>query len=576
MIAKTEAILESPMAAPARPSSSSSRCDAQSDPTAPRSLASRAFSARRRQLIVLGPVMCLGLVASVWVWANTAHDIDQSDPDGGAYIGVADQLRSGHGPTSPSTYKYDDFSPRAAVAFRGEVPSTHFPPGYPATLASTSLVTGTTRDAARMVNVLAAFVNVLLLGVLAARMTAYRSIFAAAAPVLLVMFVPDHLIFDGPGWLQIHLGVFSEPLFIALVTAVLLVATTAVTETSARRRSAMVVATGLSAAALLTRYAGIAIVLTVAVGCLWFGRQRLAQRARWALLFGVSAIAPTALFLLWSAHQGASGARAVAYHPGGREKQLVERLGHFFFPLGWPQAVVFVGLAVLAVAAAVVAFWLPPRAQALWRGDDRGRALLVLAMVFVVSFLAVLVFTTTFLDATTPYGARLVAPVRGVAYAVVVAVVHRGAMAYLRPVVVTAVLAMAITGLVLADWHLQGQSLTNASRAPRRLTPTERALAELPDDALIVTDAPYVAYLRAGRSSLVLPQRTEFLTREVNPEFEQQVSKWANILDERGGYAFFAGGFFMATPKDLGRELRLELISRSGDQALYRIPPQPS
>ncbi len=79
----------------------------------------------RSQLIVLAPVICLGLWASVWVAINTAQNIDHTDPDGGAYIGTADQIRGWHGPSAPSTYKYDQFSPSEAIAFNGHVPSTH-------------------------------------------------------------------------------------------------------------------------------------------------------------------------------------------------------------------------------------------------------------------------------------------------------------------------------------------------------------------------------------------------------------------------------------------------------------------
>jgi hypothetical protein len=45
--------------------------------------------------------------------------------------------------------------------------------------------------------------------------------------------------------------------------------------------------------------------------------------------------------------------------------------------------------------------------------------------VFVVLYLVVMFITRTYLDINTPFDARLMAPVRGVAYAMVIAVAYR-------------------------------------------------------------------------------------------------------------------------------------------------------
>jgi hypothetical protein len=137
------------------------------------------------------------------------------------------------------------------------------------------------------------------------------------------------------------------------------------------------------------------------------------------------------------------------------------------------------------------------------------------------------------------------------------------------------VIAIAVAGLVKADWHLERYWLDRASAPERRPTATEQMLAALPRDALIVTDAPFVAYLTAGRRTLILRQGREFLTQEPNRRYAREVSEWAQILASRGGYAFFdrSNSFGIATPDDLGRELPLELISRTGPQSLYRVTP---
>lgn len=364
-------------------------------------------------MIVLAPVICLGLWASVWVAINTAQNIDHTDPDGGAYIGTADQIRGWHGPSAPSPYKYDQFSPSEAIAFNGHVPSTQFPPGYPSAMAAVSTVTGGTRSAAWVINVVLAFVNVVLVGLLAARMTAFRSVFAATAPALLVLLVPDRLAFDGPGWLGSYLGVYSEPLFIFAVTAI-----------------------------------------------------------------------------------------------------------------------------------------------------------------FIALYVVVLVATRSFLDITTRYGARLLSPIRGIVYAVLVAIAYRVLVAYLRKSVVILMLALPIALLVHADWGTERFWFDHAFSARRQTTATERVLAALPRHSLIVTNAPFVAYLTAGRASFTLPQGRVFLTNKPNPAYKHQLAEWVRILRRRGGYGFFIRQFVAITsPDELGQKVPVVLISRSGDESLYRIGP---
>lgn len=526
---------------------------------------------------MLAPAVLLAIWASAWVTVNTANDIHNNDPDGGAYIGMADEIRGGHGPTAPSTYKFDPFSPQEALAFEGHVPSTHFPPGYPAALAATSVVTGETLSAARVVNAGCVFLNVVLLGLLAARLTGYRSVVAATAPVVLVLFVPDRMLFDGPGWLQVHLGVYSEPLFMVAITGALLAITSALS-TAGRSRAAFVFAGALAAVALLTRYSGIAIVVTLVVAVALLGaHRRFTRRLRPALFLGGAATLPMLLFLGWSASRGGGGARTLAYHPERGELEVLERIGRFFFPIGWSSTLQAIGVVVIAAVAVAAACWLPPRARQHWHDDVHGQALLRVALLFTAFYLAVLVFTVTFLDATTRYGARFLAPVRGIVGAVAVAAVYRLVAPYLRAAVVTVLAALAVAGLVYTGWGLERFWLDRASRPPRHRTPTEQVLAEVPRDALIVTDAPYVAYLSAGRRSFVLPQRIVHVTQEPNPEFDQQLSAWGSILSERGGYAFFTTAWGVTTtPADLSREVDLQLVSRSGDESLYRIEPTAS
>ncbi|HEV7526947.1 MAG TPA: hypothetical protein VGP92_18445, partial [Acidimicrobiia bacterium] len=226
---------------------------------------------------MLSPVIALALWASVWSIVATTHNM-LSWADSAVYLGTADEIRHWHGPTVPSTFAWDSYRPETALGFGGHVPSSHYPPGYPTALAAVSTVSGGARGAARAIDVVCLGMNVLLLGVLTARLTAYRSALVAALPAVLLLFFSDSsLVF---GWLQLHIAIASEPLFTLFTNGALLAACTAVGSPEPRRTRAIAIATTLAAGAFLTRYAGAAVVLTVALAVGLLSGGAIVRRAR--------------------------------------------------------------------------------------------------------------------------------------------------------------------------------------------------------------------------------------------------------------------------------------------------------
>ena len=88
----------------------------------------------RRRLVVLAPAIALAMWAAFQVAHATRHDLSAT-PDSASYLGTADNLRHGHGPTVPFTFLWDDYSPAEAARDRAHIWSSHFPPAYPASLA---------------------------------------------------------------------------------------------------------------------------------------------------------------------------------------------------------------------------------------------------------------------------------------------------------------------------------------------------------------------------------------------------------------------------------------------------------
>ena len=165
--------------------------------------------------------------------------------------------------------------------------STDYPPLYPATLAVTAFATGaSTLTASRWIDVVTFTMSAGLVA-LAAQRIARGS--RAAGVVAALIFVASASVLD------IHAHAWSEGLFLSLTLGSLLLLARFL---EGGRMAIGVAAACLAGAAPMTRYVGIAVVITVVVAALrWRPEPRGRRLRRGGVLTGV-ALAP-ALVLLY-------------------------------------------------------------------------------------------------------------------------------------------------------------------------------------------------------------------------------------------------------------------------------------
>lgn len=199
--------------------------------------------------------------------------------DDGMYVVLAKALATGQG------YRW--------IHVPGAPPATHFPPGYPAFLALLWLAF----PAFPQNIVVFKLANACFVAIAAAVFAVYardRFAFAPWAAALLAVFATL-----GIPLLTLSVMVMSEPLFLALLVAILLAAERSVDATSSRRRDLVLLglATG---AATLVRSHGIALIAALPF-VLVLKRRRIADAA----LFGATAMLVVLPWQLWSgAHAG--------------------------------------------------------------------------------------------------------------------------------------------------------------------------------------------------------------------------------------------------------------------------------
>lgn len=446
----------------------------------------------------------VGTVALLLVTRKGAY----ASPDSAFYVGTARNLLDGNGLTAPP----------------GSPPLSHFPPLFPLLLAGIGWATGLDPlDVAALVNPLLLGVTAGLVAVTIWRRTGSVGVGVAASAAVVA----------GVDLLVYFASALSEPLFIVLVVGAVVSLAAAVDGTGGRWP--WVLAVVLTAGACLTRYVGVALVVAEVGVLVATGRRRAA-----AAVGGLS-LAPLAV---WLAVAG-RGNRPVALHlfDGDYWLDALRSLSRWFFPpsVAWPLR------GVLAAAAVAAVVWAVARGRSGRQPapDILGRLLAW----FTVSYLGLLVADRVLLDATGRLDLRFLAVLH------VVAIVGLAPfLRHLRPVALGALGLLAFQAAYSATWVAAG--LTDVSVGRRGLTaeawresPVMAAVAGLPPDVPVHSNAPEAVFLLTGREAVALPAHTDYLSGRARSEYEAELAAVEGVVVWLRPYAFRAR--FLAAPEDL-------------------------
>jgi len=470
-----------------------------------------------RRPAVLGAPAAIGAVALI---AATGKGLYVS-PDAVFYVGTARNLLDGHGFTPPP----------------GLPPLQHFPPLFTVLLAAIGRLGMEPLTAARVVNVVAYVGVVLLVGLVVRAQTG--SVGAGLVASVLAACAVDLLTYSA--------SALTEPLFVLLAVAALVALAAHLDRPS---MPLLVGAAGLVAAACLTRYVGIALVVAGVIGLLW--------RRRWADggLFAAIVVVPLAAWFLWSGSRGSD--RSLSWHLFGADYlgQAARPLSRWLVP--WPRPPIGLLLALVLVVV-------------LWRaGTYLSSSLNRLLGLFAVTYLAVLLANRALTDVTGRLDARFLVPLHVVAILVVVPALHARKL----PVPALALVAVLVLAQFVdaAVWTAGG--LTDGGVARRGYNAAALRDPVVLDDpgGPLHSNAPDAVFFLTGRTSGPIPARKDYLTGTPNPHYAEELA----ALRSTGGYVLWFEAItfrrsFQPSEADLERDLPLEVVSRDAVGTLYRI-----
>jgi hypothetical protein len=477
-------------------------------------------------------------------------------PDSVVYIGAARSLLSGHGFGLPGESAL--FSP-----------ITHYPPLYSSLLALIGTLTADPLDGAIWLNVVAFSTNIYVAGFL---------LFAVLGSWQLPLLGSLFTLTAFP-LVQAHTMAWSEAMFIMLELLSILLLLRYVEKP---RRTSLLLAAAVAGLSLLCRYAGFALVASGILGILFLGVRGQRDKLIDAGVFAGIAVLPTAL---WAARNwllgGAIFNRTVSFHPIGLEKIFdipAVLAGWFSFWLLDYDARVILWLALVIIGFVLPFSYLKKAKSSDLRQTD---TLLVFMMIVVVSYLAMLSLSLTFLDAQIPVDSRTLSPIYVPSMILLIALLARFGLApesfsHAR-VAVSACLALLLAAQLQSsmNWlrfnHQNG--IGYASRVWQQSQTLNRLKRMMPATVLF-SNAPDVLYTLLNEPAVMIPRKTHTDTNLPNRQYLAQTAELARRLKEDSGLLVYFyrvdWRWYLPAAEELEQTLGLHVLARENDGVIYQ------
>jgi hypothetical protein len=488
----------------------------------------------------LAPICSMIGVAVIW-WSTPLGPAVSFDSF--AYLHVAQNVLNGHG---LSLWTRDGY--RAM---------THWPPLYPLILALLGRLGLDLLTAARILQAALFAANLGLAAAIVKR--ANGSTGAALAGCLALLASADML--------TIHTAAWSEPLFLLLAVGGLWALAD-----SPGQPQLIVLASALVSLATLTRYSGISLIITGALLLLW------SCRIRDAAIFVLLSSLPIALWLWRNLHAaGATADRHLAWHPLwlGQVRFAGSTAAFWIAPKGAPA--IARGLILAAFAALMLAVGKIASASSTAAPPLRGPIQRIL-LLFILTYLAFVAVSRTFIDAAIPMDARILSPVlfTGVSLLAISATPWLK-LAIARPRWLCAVVILMFfvphaiySTRFLSDLRQNGDGYAGRDWRDSRLIAKIRTL----DPATpIYTNGMIGVAFQTGRWERGLPEPIDRLTARPDPAYEANVQAMEADLHRGALLVYFRSLGAEGRNDDVQRlidRLRLQPIFRAPDGEIYR------
>lgn len=483
-------------------------------------------------------------IAAALVFVSTRAPGPGLDPDAMAYTGAATSLvRQGRMRVPTAKWSRPDSTSSMSL----------WPPGFPAAIALPVYLGASPIQSARWINVLAAAVTAgAIVALIAGPLGVSAGLVAAA------------IVFATPAVLDAHISVLSEPLFIALMSLLLLAMVYA--------RDRLLLLGVLATALVMVRYAGAAAPAAVVIWTLIDARHDWRSRIRRA---ATVALLPLIAIALWFARVAMAPDRHATPKLslyGGWSATLTQgrdAVAEWLAPLlsdGPVQRLVALVM-VIALAAFIVTATIDTAGNRLRQLRVGGVATLLGAVSLLGAWYVVVVLASrAFVGGTIPLDWRILAPLIILVEIAAVTAIGYWWRAYHFPVR-AAIAAVALAWFGAASTATVNDAVyattegSDFAGSSWRMSPL---IAWVRDHAVgrpIYSNWPPALYFYAGRVSRELPDSTD----------AGRISEFANRIRSDHGYVvgFDERSPDFISPTTLARKLDLRQVVRTADGTVW-------
>lgn len=476
-------------------------------------------------------------------------------PDSTVYIGGAQSLLAGNG-----------------FSFKNS-PITHFPPLYSLFLVIGGILDSDFVQIARHLNGLILGVNAGLIAFAVYQVTKPGLAASIAATLFFVASAP---------LLEVHAWAWSEPLFIALLLACVLLLSRQIVQPGTLHFAASAIALAL---AMLTRYAGLAFIPPALFMLIIGSREKsLRKRLRTALFWFILAMTPLGIWLIRNIWVGGTptsrslvAVPVSAYDYGYR---IYNMLHSFFIPVSLPAGVRPLITVVFIIGSGMLFVLLFRRLRGFsgWRRMDV--VLSGTSLLFVGSYIIFLLISITIFDTSTPVDWRIFSP----ALTMLILGLFSGAWVISRAVVNPSGVYRVFLLLVLIPILLKTPDAIDSARSIResglgytsvkwQQSESITFVRSVPDDVKIYSNGSDVIEFLTGRNALSLPVKTNPITSSENKDFKDEMEEMCRVIRENTALLVYLGNIvwrhYLPTEGDIEETCNLPVIRVFDDGIVY-------
>ncbi|MDX9974698.1 MAG: hypothetical protein RBU21_17060 [FCB group bacterium] len=399
--------------------------------------------------------------------------------------------------------------------------------------------------------------NILLLAMLSWRLFDAAS---RAASVTILGFIA--LLALQPSIWGVHLQLWTEPAFLVLCLADILVMERALRDSAPWKWLA--VGALVAGFAVLVRYAGLFLIATNVLAILvlaasWSLRDRLAK----TVFVGIVSATPLLAWLAFNHLRGAgTEVRSLVYHPLSEShiREALETVSGWFglgANLGWV-------LMLLVLLVTLIPWFLR-------RHTPDSLIAARLLSIYTLSYVAFIVLSISWADAHTPLDARILVPIFP---SVFLLALHafwpiRWKWARALGVLLLAVPLLLNLPSSYALWKTSFRDGTGFGSRVVQQMPALEFIRSLPPTWSTGTNTPEIFQLYLEQQATMFPRSTDPITRTENPEYQEELAQMATRADLLVYFA--AGGYrwYLPSTEELSALDGFTLVYAQSDAAIW-------